>query len=63
MIYDNLILIKLNISATAPKNQYKLNSLLPDGSAGGLVISKASSLNLHFATYQSSGYPIALQRL
>ena len=35
--------------ATAPKSQDRLKRLLPDGSTGGLVVSKALSLNLNFS--------------
>ena len=34
---------------TAPKSQDRLKRLLPDGSTGGLVVSKALSLNLNFS--------------
>ena len=35
--------------ATTPKSQDRLKWLLPDGSRGGLVVSKALSLNLNFS--------------
>ena len=56
--------------ATALKSQDQLMWLLPDGSTGDLVVSKALSLNLNFSFLNqisllliSSSYPIGLTRL
>ena len=37
------------LGATVPKSQDRLKLLLPDGSTGSLVVSKAVSLNLNFS--------------
>ena len=64
--FDHDVLIR---GATAPKIQERLKWLLPDGSTGGLVVSKAS-LNLNFSFLNwilllliSSSYPVVLTRL
>ena len=55
---------------TALKSQDRLKQLLPDGSTGGLVVSKVLSLNLNFSFLNrisllliSSSYSIGLTRL
>ena len=56
--------------ATAPNGQDRLKRLLSDDSTGGLVVTKALSLNLNFSFLSrisllliSSSYPIVLTKL
>ena len=58
------------VVVVALKSQDRLKRLLPDDSTGGLVVSKALSLNLNFSFLNwilllliSSSYPICLTRL
>ena len=68
-IVDCYLLNKIR-GTTALKSQDRLKWLLPDGSTGGLVVSKVLSLNLNFSFLNhipllliSSSYPIVLTRL
>ena len=48
-LFNTVFTIKLNLWTGTPKNQVRLKQLLPDNTTGGLVVSKALSLNLSFS--------------
>ena len=63
------VLLKIR-GTTAPKSQGRLKGLLSDDSIGGLVVSKALSLNFNFSFLNrisllliSSSYPVVITRL
>ena len=69
-ILNDCIKLKLNPWHSAPKSQDRLKRLLPYDSTGGLVVSKALSLNHNFIflnqillLLNSSSYPIVFTRL